>query len=61
MPEQTILETNVVLIVGQEQRKRDELYVRRLIKLRQAKMIELAAIEDELAAYGWKPSERKRG
>lgn len=55
MPEQTILETNVVLIVSQEQQKRDELYVRRLIKLRQAKMIELAAIEDELAGYGWKP------
>lgn len=58
MPEQTILETNVVLIVSQEQQKRDALYVRRLIKLRQAKMIELQAIEDELAAYGWKPKER---
>lgn len=58
MPEHAVIETNVVLIVSQEQRKRDELYVRRLIKLRQAKMIELAAIEDELAGYGWKPKEK---
>jgi hypothetical protein len=55
MPEHAVIETSVVLIVSQEQRKRDALYVRRLIKQRHAKIIELQAIEDELAAYGWTP------